>query len=304
MLARLQRALVLGLLVLALALIVLNLGRWPSMLWPIGLLFLTWHAIFLALEFGLAHWVNRHACAPRAKLSMVCRAWFGESLQAPRVFAWRQPFRVNAMPDQLEPSTGLEGQGVVFVHGFFCNRGFWNPWLQRLRGSGHAYAAVSLEPVFGSINDYVPIIDAAVRRINASTGRPVLLICHSMGGLAVRAWLRHQRADALVAHVITIGTPHQGTWLGRLSPTRNGRQMRLASRWLLELAQDEPRARRERFTCYYSNCDNIVFPTHSATLSDADNRFLPGVAHVAMAFDERVMRESLARLDRADATPN
>lgn len=304
MLARIQRTLVVGLLVLAFTLIVLNQGHWPGVLWLVGLLFLTWHAIFLALEFGLAHWVNRHASAPRATPSMVCRAWLGESLQAPRVFAWRQPFRVNALPDQWEQSTGLERQGVVFVHGFFCNRGFWNPWLQRLRGAGRAYAAVSLEPVFGSINDYVPIIDAAVRRIHASTGRPVLLICHSMGGLAVRAWLRHEQADALVAHVITIGTPHQGTWLGRLSPTRNGRQMRLASRWLLELARDEPPTRRKRFTCYYSNCDNIVFPAQSATLTGADNRFLPGVAHVAMAFDERVMSESLAWLELVDAVPN
>lgn len=296
MLALIQRFLVAGLLLLALTLIGLNWRHAPLLCWLVALLFLTWHALFLALEFGLAHWINRHDRAPRASLSMLCRAWLGESLQAPRVFAWRQPFRVNALPDQLEPAPGLASQGVVFVHGFFCNRGFWHPWLQRLRDSGHAYAAVSLEPVFGSINDYAPIIDAAVKRVTGATGRPALLICHSMGGLAVRAWLRSAQADALVAQVVTIGTPHQGTWLGRLSPTRNGRQMRLASRWLADLAQDEPAARRSRFTCYYSNCDNIVFPTQSATLAGADNRFVPGLAHVAMAFDERVMKESLARL--------
>lgn len=296
MLGRIQRYLVGGLLLLALILISLNWSHSPTLCWLVALLFLTWHLLFLALEFGLAHWVNRHDGAQRAGLGLMILAWVGESLQAPRVFAWRQPFRSNALPDQLAQAPGSGRQGVVFVHGFFCNRGFWNPWLQQLQRSGHVYAAVNLEPVFGSINDYAPIIDSAVKRVTAATGVPALVICHSMGGLAVRAWLRSHQADALVAHVVTIGTPHQGTWLGRLSPTRNGRQMRLASRWLAELAQNEPEARRSRFTCYYSNCDNIVFPTLSATLTGADNRFLPGVAHVALAFDERVMNESLARL--------
>lgn len=300
MLARIQGLLVVGLLLLVLILISWNWAHSPALCGLVALLFLTWHALFLALEFGLAHWVNRHDSAPRATLAMLCRAWLDESLQAPRVFAWRQPFRSKALPDQLTQAPGQTRQGVVLVHGFFCNRGFWNPWRERLQRSGHVYAAVDLEPVFGSINDYVNTIDAAVKRVNAATGLPVLVVCHSMGGLALRAWLRSAQADALVAHVVTIGTPHQGTWLGRLSPTRNGRQMRLSSRWLAELAQDEPEARRSRFTCYYSNCDNIVFPTQSATLTGADNRFLPGVAHVAMAFDERVMNETLARLS---ATP-
>ena len=36
-------------------------------------------------------------------------------------------------------------------------------------------------------------------------------------------------------------------------------------------------------TCFYSHCDNIVFPPVTATLQGADNRHLPGVAHVQMA---------------------
>jgi hypothetical protein len=49
-----------------------------------------------------------------------------------------------------------------------------------------------------------------------------------------------------------------------------------------------------RFTCWYSNCDNIVFPASTAALEGADNRLMRGVAHVALAFHPQVMRESLA----------
>ena len=50
------------------------------------------------------------------------------------------------------------------------------------------------------------------------------------------------------------------------------------------------------FTCWYSNCDNIVFPASVATLPGADNRFVPGVAHVELAFDERVFEHALDAL--------
>jgi triacylglycerol lipase len=41
--------------------------------------------------------------------------------------------------------------------------------------------------VFGGIDDYAPLIEQAVQQVTQATGRPPLLVCHSMGGLAARA---------------------------------------------------------------------------------------------------------------------
>lgn len=297
MLARIQQVLVAGLLLVATIWIALTRGYSPAVM-AVGLLFFTLgHAIFLALGFVAVYRVNRHDPAPRAGIAALLRAWVSEVLTAPRVFAWQQPFRWNAVPDKLAPESAVRGRrGVVFLHGFVCNRGFWNAWLAQLRRSGHAFAALNLEPVFGSIEEYVPLIDAAVQRVTAATGMPPVLICHSMGGLAARAWLRAARADDRVHHVITIGTPHHGTWLRGVGAVANGRQMALSSEWIKQLARDEPPQRSQLFTCYYSNCDNIVLPTSAATLPGADNRLMTGVAHVALAFDKRVMSESLAMM--------
>ena len=71
-----------------------------------------------------------------------------------------------------------------------CNRGVWLHWLGHLRAAGHAHVAVNLEPVLGSIDGYAKAIDDAVRRVTEATGLPPVLVCHSMGGLAARAWLR------------------------------------------------------------------------------------------------------------------
>ncbi|MEO7128769.1 MAG: alpha/beta fold hydrolase, partial [Rhodoferax sp.] len=228
----------------------------------------------------------------------LARAWAGETVTAARVFGWWQPFRSRAVPDQLAPAcAGQQRRGIVLIHGFVCNRGVWTPWLRRLRASGHVFVAVNLEPVFGAIDDYTPIIEDAVQRVTQATGRTPLLVCHSMGGLATRAWLRAANGYARVHHVVTIGTPHHGTWLARSMGGANARQMRIGCDWQRQLERDLPLQQQALFTCWYSNCDNIVFPASTATLPGADNRLLRGVAHVQLALDRTVMLDTLARLD-------
>lgn len=291
-LARLQQAVMLGLLGL--------MASWVAWRWPgspvaaiAGALAIFFsYSFVLAIEFVLVRIVARDDPAPAPSVRELLRAWWAETWVALVVFFWRQPFRWRAQPDFLDVST-KGTRGVVLVHGFVCNRGFWNPWMERLRAAGHPFIAVNLEPVFGSIDDYAAIVEDAVQRLAHATGERPVVVAHSMGGVAVRAWLRAKSGAARVHRVITIGSPHRGTWLGRFSHTSNGRQMRLDGEWIRALSLETPAA---IFTCWYSNCDNVVFPASVATLPGADNRFLPGIAHVELAFDERVFAHALETL--------
>ena len=112
----------------------------------------------------------------------------------------------------------------------------------------------------------------------------------------MRAWLHEHEADARVAGVITIGTPHHGTWLGRFGLAANTRQMRWHSPWLGALAAAEPAARYRRFTCFHGHCDNIVFPCSTATLPGADNRHLRGRAHMHLLRHPAVLAEVIRRV--------
>jgi len=291
MLARLQQAITLGLVVLATAWGTHFALEGQPILALVGASFIVLgYVLFLGFEFILLRFVQEHEPTPSPTAWQLLGAWWGEVTTAPRVFCWRQPFRAEAETDLLADVAGRNG--VVFVHGFFCNRAFWNPWMSRLRVEGVPFVAVNLEPVFGSISDYVPTIDAAVARLEAATGRPPLIVAHSMGGLAAREWLhRVDRSHLRVQHVVTIGTPHHGTWIARWGRTVNGTEMRLKSPLVTRLAEAGTAQRHALFTCFYSNCDNIVFPASTATLLGADNRHLPGVAHVQMAFHESVFGE-------------
>ncbi|HVZ44099.1 MAG TPA: alpha/beta fold hydrolase [Ramlibacter sp.] len=291
-LARLQQALVAALAAAALAWFVTHWRASPVNAVAGVLVIAFAHAWVLAWEGILVWFVSRGDTAPRPSPAELAAAWWAEVWCAPRVFYWRQPFRWRAVPDDLGSHTRGK-RGIVFIHGFVCNRGLWTPWLERVRKRGHAYVAVNLEPVFGSIDDYAEIIESAVRDVASATGMPPVLVCHSMGGLAARAWLR-KAADASRAHrVITIASPHAGTWLARFSHVINGSQMRRGGSWLLQLAADEAGRPRPPFTCWYTHCDNIVLPASTATLAGADNRLVLGAAHVDLAFHPRVMDETL-----------
>ncbi len=313
--ARWQQAAILGSWALGLAWI---WWQWPeSPAWALAgvaalLLFPAW-SVGLQFFCMLVGPRDDFGVLPRVAVAAVLRAWWAETVLAYRIFGWRQPFRHRAVADDV-PEDGAGRVGVVLVHGYLCNRAFWQPWQRLLAARDIPCIAVTLEPAWGSIDEAVPGLDAAVRRMTEATGRPPVLIGHSMGGLVIRAWLRScgavvgkgvteaaagQRLQALAARIITLATPHRGTWIANFSHTVNGRQMRLGSDWLRELAAHEPQALAARMSCWYSNCDNLVMPALAATYPGADNRLVADLAHVQLAFAPEVMQGCVALVEQA-----
>ena len=284
MLARIQKLIVFSIVVAVLsgAVVAFAIGR-PAWALVTPLVIAAGYAAALGIEFFWlrASYVERSADRPT--IGQLLAAWLAECLVAPRVFLWRQPFRSAAVPDFV-PGDAPGRRGVVLVHGFFCNRGLWSPWMGRLRAKGIPAVAVTLEPPFGSIDRYPALIEAAVGRLQAATGMAPVLVGHSMGGLAIRAWRAIAGNAGRVHRIVTIGTPHRGTAIARHARTRNGLEMRVDSPWLEQLAKAETPEGYRAFTCFWGHCDNIVFPTRGATLPGADNRHIAGTPHVAMAF--------------------
>ncbi|MBX3625960.1 MAG: alpha/beta fold hydrolase [Rhizobacter sp.] len=297
MLARLQQFITLGLLATAIAWAAWCVQRGhTTWAWAGAAVVVFGYAPFLAVELVLVWFVHGNDPAPKASPAQLFKAWWAEVLAAPRVFCWQQPFRSRREPDHL-PATPSR-RGVVLVHGFVCNRGFWNRWMPQLRAQGVPFIAVNLEPVFGTISDYVPIIEDAVQRLEHSTGQAPVLVGHSMGGLAIRAWYAASGAGR-VHRIVTIGSPHRGTWLARFGSTQNAREMALGTDWQKALEALEPAQHFERFICFYSHCDNVVFPASTATLPGADNRHLVGMAHVHMVDHPLVLQAVLDTLTPA-----
>ena len=271
---------------------------------PVGLLvagggLIFGSAVVFALEFVLMRAVSARAGGTRPSWGVVARAWWHEHADAVRIYGWYMPWRSRAIPDHL-PAKARGRRGVLFLHGLMCNRGLWNPWLTRLKALDHPFIALDLEPLFGEIEAYVAAVEAGVERLHATTGLPPVIVGHSMGGLAARAWLRAQAVNGAagrVAKIITIGTPHRGTWLARFARSRNGRQMRSDGAWIDELGRSNSSS-WGLFLCWWSECDQIVFPPALAVLTGAEARQIRGVGHVSLSQHEEVWKDLRERLSQ------
>jgi triacylglycerol esterase/lipase EstA (alpha/beta hydrolase family) len=176
---------------------------------------------------------------------------------------------------------------VLFIHGLLCNAGVWRPAMLHLRSHGYGQLySINLEPPLGSINRFGHQVAECVAWICAETGASqVILVGHSMGGLAARAALREPGMPSRVAKVITVCSPHHGSWLAHLFPGENLSQMRPGSAWLKAVnAQDAP----VPITSIYALHDNLVAPQDSSVLPNAKNIALAGVGHLAIGFSPRL----------------
>lgn len=281
------------------------LALWAGAHWGVGVgmaliaLFVLGPPLTMLPHFLVLRFVPPAPGLPVAPLGDLMQAWWREVLAVTKVFNWQQPWAEHREPDFVPERSLCEGRrGVVFLHGYSCNRGLWNGWMRALRERGIPFVAVTQEPAFGSIDRYAPQIDSAMRTLQERTGLAPLIVAHSMGGLSARAWWRSQGHPFDRIHrILTLGTPHHGTLLAKLGTTENARQMRGDSEWLNQLARDEPAAVAGHFDCLYGHCDQIVFPAETAILPGARVLHLPARGHLQLLFEPEAFERALSLLD-------
>ncbi len=211
------------------------------------------------------------------------------------LFVLIQPWERFWLGEDRLPRTGGR-LPLLLIHGYQCNRGFWFFLRDALERAGWPVATHNLEPVLADIDDYAPAIAQRIDAVLAATGATqVIIIGHSMGGLAARAFFRRFGCDK-VARLITLGSPHHGSRIAALAWGPNGRQMHFHSPWMEGLASAPlpPGS-----VSIYSRHDNHVMPAEAcSTLPGARDVPIDGVGHLAMALSPRLRDVLLAELRR------
>jgi triacylglycerol lipase len=198
------------------------------------------------------------------------------------------------------------GTPIVLIHGVVDNRSIFTVLRRGLRRRGFGrVSALNYSPLSDDVRDVAERLAEAVEALCAETGyERVHLIGHSMGGLVARYYVQRMGGDERVHTLVTLGTPHSGTYAARLVPHPVARQLRPASTLIAELAEPAP-ACSTRFVAFWSDLDQVVIPSSSARLEHPDlmarNVFISGVAHLSLPIDGRVVREIGATLAHLDA---
>lgn len=264
---------------------------WPhSVPWALAgvLLGLLSRRLWVGAQFAYMVLAKRRCGEPLPPAAVLWQAWNAECQIALRSFGWDMAWAEQAQADYV-PERNVGSAGVVLVHGWLCNRAAWADALHQLRAAGVPCVAVSMPLLLHRIGTGRAVLDVAAQRIRAVTGQRPVVVAHSMGGLMVRDWLRSlPQADApqRPQAVVTVGTPHQGTWMAYAAWGPNVAQMRPGSSWLRQLQAEEARAgsaaSQLRWHCALSEIDNIVFPGTTALLPGATPLWLHHMAHMQM----------------------
>jgi pimeloyl-ACP methyl ester carboxylesterase len=141
-------------------------------------------------------------------------------------------------------------------------------------------------------------VSTAVERVVAANGLgaedQVDLIAHSMGGLVCRLAINEVITRRRVARIVTMGSPHQGTFMARLvGPTAaRTQELRVDSETIATLATQLPWPNDwPHLVSLWSPNDVLVMPEARAEVAGADNRRCEGFTHFTWLLEPRGWNE-------------
>jgi pimeloyl-ACP methyl ester carboxylesterase len=232
----------------------------------------------------------------------------------PRASDRRDGYRVGHLPPSqrglIVSDVEAAGTPILLVHGMVDNRSIFTVLRRGLarRGFGRI-DTINYSMFTGDVRAAAADLGAEVERIVEETGyERIHVIGHSMGGLIARYYVTRLGGDAHVHTLVTLGTPHRGSYLAYVWDNGLTRQLRPGSRLLAELARPVPEC-QTRFIAYWSDLDQVVVPQRNAALHHPDlnvhNIALHGVGHMSIPITSSVVHgisTALAHLDATGAT--
>jgi len=187
---------------------------------------------------------------------------------------------------------------VVFVHGLFQDGAVsFGELRRRLEANGCECYAPTLTP-----SDARDGLDRLALQLKAQLdarygpGERISLVGFSMGGLIARYYLQELGGAARCDQLVTVSTPHHGTWSAWCYPGKGARQMHPGSAFLRRLQETEDRLGGMRLVSYRSPFDPVILPSDSPVWDRAENRGFPGYVHTRVTRSEPLVRELVERL--------
>lgn len=179
---------------------------------------------------------------------------------------------------------------VLLIHGIDDTAALFRGMAAHLQEQGWETHALDLVPnngqvglteLGGQVADYV--------RRNIAPDRSIDVVGFSMGGMVSRVYLQMLGGIKRVRRLVTISSPHNGTWSAYCRWNPGARDMRPGSPLLVELNRGcADLCRSVQVTSVWSRFDLMIVPARSSVLAGARNICVNVPAHAVMVSSRRV----------------
>ncbi len=200
---------------------------------------------------------------------------------------------IAAMPDDGH-------RPVLFVHGLAGHPGNFAGMRTFFRISGRTRTYPIVLPGSERIPAQASALADALRSILAvnrlKDDDQVDIVAHSMGGLVSRLMLDDPELRARVRTLLTLGTPHTGTWAARYASTEQTLDLRPTSEVMRTLATQTPWPVDgwPALFNFWSEADMLLLPPSVAVVAGATRVVeCEGASHMSYLLDPRIFARAV-----------
>lgn len=190
---------------------------------------------------------------------------------------------------------------VILVHGWIHNRSAFLGISRVLRRQGFRHIhAFDYNPLAYDVPEIAGMLAAEVDRVLSITGASkAMVVGHSMGGVVTRYYVQQLGGDATIDTVVSLGSPHRGTYAAYLGPGASAPQMKPGSP-LMRMLEETARPSDVRWIAIYSDLDLLILPAVNAKLVHpalrAHNIKVADLGHLSLLLSSEVMRVVVSHL--------
>lgn len=180
---------------------------------------------------------------------------------------------------------------VILVHGIDDTAAVFRTMAPYLTAQGWQVHHPSLTPSNGDVGLDVLAEQLAeyVQQV-IPAGQPFDLVGFSMGGIISRYYVQRLGGLERVRRLVTVSSPHCGTWTAYLRPNVGASQMSVKSPFLHDLNRDAGCLERLNFTSIWTPLDLMILPARSSCLGIGREVVVNVPAHAWMLSDPRSLR--------------
>jgi triacylglycerol lipase len=183
-----------------------------------------------------------------------------------------------------------QNEFTILVPGFSDQASFMRPLERALQKKGLDAHVVSPQPSDGRIGIDV-LAEELAAEIDATFPpmQPLNLFGFSMGGLVCRTYAQRLGGLARIRRLVTLATPHQGTYAAYLYDRPACLQMRPGSQFLADLNRDADLLAQIYFASIWTPLDLTILPPASSMLPIGEMTPILSPFHRTLIYDPRVV---------------